>query len=146
MNIRDAKAEDKALLFAMIKDFYAPPATLHSMNKAACEAIFAEALRSNTYARILMLENEDGAVGYAILCFTWSSESGGLVVQLEELYIKDTYRGKGYGQAFFAWLREEYPAASRFRLEVTGGNTGAKHLYTKVGYTPLEYEQMIIDK
>ena len=45
-----------------------------------------------------------------------------------------------------AWLEKEYPAACRFRLEVTQVNQGAVRLYQKAGYQFLRYNQMILDK
>ena len=45
-----------------------------------------------------------------------------------------------------AWLEQEYPAARRFRLEVTQANQGAISLYQRAGYTFLRYDQMVLDK
>ena len=45
-----------------------------------------------------------------------------------------------------AWLEREYPAARRFRLEVTQINQGAIRLYEKSGYQYLRYDQMVLDK
>ena len=56
------------------------------------------------------------------------------------------FRGRGLGAQFFAWLRAEYgQSARRFRLELTPGNEGAARLYARLGFTPLDYRQMILD-
>lgn len=146
MIFKDAALADKELLMDMIQDFYSPPATLHGINRAHCEATFAETLRSHDYARIILMQQDGETVGYCMLSFTWSNESGGMVVWVEEIYIRPLCRGKGYGAQLLEWLQTEYAAATRFRLEVTAENSPAKRLYTKMGYTPLEYEQMIIDR
>ena len=45
-----------------------------------------------------------------------------------------------------AWLEGEYPAARRFRLEVTQANQEAVRLYQRAGYEFLHYDQMVLDK
>ena len=54
-------------------------------------------------------------------------------------------RGKGYGTTFFSELRQRYPSAARFRLEVEPDNDGAKALYSRMGYEALNYGQMVLD-
>ena len=44
------------------------------------------------------------------------------------------------------WMEREYPAARRFRLEVTQVNQRAIRLYEKSGYQYLRYDQMVLDK
>ena len=81
---------------------------------------------------------------YLTQCY--SAEVGGRCVFLEEIFLKEEYRRRGLGAQVMAWLEQEYPAARRFRLEVTQANQGAVHLYQKAGYTFLRYEQMVLDK
>ena len=45
-----------------------------------------------------------------------------------------------------AWLERAYPAARRFRLEVTQSNQSAVRLYQRAGYDFLHYDQMALDK
>ena len=60
--------------------------------------------------------------------------------------IREIYVVVGYLKAQFAGLEREYPAARRFRLEVTQINQGAIRLYEKSGYQYLRYDQMVLDK
>ena len=41
---------------------------------------------------------------------------------------------------------EENPQVKRFRLEVTRSNEGAVRLYEKLGFSFLEYDQMVLDR
>lgn len=100
-------------------------------------------MKRQVYSRLLMLEDETGIVGYFLIAITWSNEAGGMVIWLEELFFKETSRGKGYGTQVFAWVEKEYPNAKRFRLEVTEENERAIALYKKLGYRELPYCQMI---
>ena len=67
-------------------------------------------------------------------------------VFLSKVYLTPEFRGRGLGAAVMAWLEEDYPAARRFRLEVTQANQGAVRLYQRAGYQFLRYDQMVLDK
>ena len=75
---------------------------------------------------------------------TWSQEAGGLVVWLDELYIAPAFQGHGLGSAFLRAAAGPLPQRRRLPLEVTPCNQGARNLYSRMGYAPLGYEQMIL--
>ena len=50
------------------------------------------------------------------------------------------------GEQILSWIEESWPGARRFRLEVTQVNQRATHLYQKMGYQFLRYNQMVLDK
>ncbi len=130
----------------MCRDFYHSPAVAHPVPDCVFPDTFRTCLEGSPLARGLMLEDEEGPAGYAVLAFTFSAEVGGLVVLVDELYLQPRARGRGYGTRFFAWLFAEYPDARRFRLEVTGENAGAAALYARLGFTGLPYRQMVRDR
>ena len=48
---------------------------------------------------------------------------------------------------FFSFLEDELKGKiKRIRLEVGDENDGAKRLYERLGFEPLDYKQMVIDK
>ena len=61
-----------------------------------------------------------------------------------EIYILPEFRGHGLAHEFFASLRELEPAA-RYRLEIEPDNLRAKRLYAEMGFSRLDYEQMVMD-
>lgn len=90
------------------------------------------------YAYGCLLEEDGRAVGYALTATTYSRESGGKVLWLEELYILEEYRSRGLGREFFAFA-EEYARRNgyaRIRLEVEEDNVRARSLYERLGYVP----------
>ena len=113
MNIRDIKPQDREIVWGMVNNFYTGTgACLHPLERENFEKTFVECLKEEkTYARMLVIEGEDGLCGYCILAFTWSNEAGGMVVWVEELYFTDQARGKGYGKKVFQWLEKEYSGA-----------------------------------
>ena len=64
---------------------------------------------------------------------------------VEELYVRPAFQGRGCARQFFTWLEEHFPAA-RYRLEVEPENERAMALYRRVGFEPLPYAQMILDR
>ena len=141
--IRDITAADRAAFIGMVEKLYSSSAVDHAVDPSVFQTTFDTALSDSPYVRALMIEDEGAPVGYAILSFTYATEVGGLVVQLEDLYICGSCRGKGLGSKFMSFMEAEYPQAKRFRLEVTKENVKAKDLYAKLGFKVLEYVQMV---
>jgi len=73
-------------------------------------------------------------LGYLWLWF--NSENHNLF--LPEVYIKETYRGKGIGELAMKFYEEKAKElnAKKLKLHVFGHNTNAQGLYKKLGFTP----------
>ena len=142
--IRRMVRGDKAAFFEMSREFYSSEAVLKPVPDEYHEKIFEELMRSSDYADCFIFVEGEKYAGYALLAKTFSREAGGSVVWLEEIYLREQYRGKGLGKEFFGFLEREFPAA-RYRLEVEADNAGAIALYKKTGYKKLDYMQMVKD-
>ena len=144
---RDLTPEDRDLVVPMVQAFYRSDAVDHPVDAAILERSFQDAASpAEPLLRGLLIQWEDKPAGYMYLTQCYSAEVGGRCVFLEEIFLKEEYRRRGLGAQVMAWLEGEYPAARRFRLEVTRANQGAVSLYQKAGYTFLRYEQMVLDK
>lgn len=142
--IRDFSFEDRKLYVEMASEFYHSPAVLHPVPDAFFERTADEALASDAYAQIYILECDRRPAGYGLTAKTFSQEAGGYVIWLEELYIREEYRSRGLGSEFFAYVEKKYEGrAARFRLEVEEDNVRAVSLYKRLGYETLDYVQMI---
>ena len=145
MEIRDFTHADFACYQELSQEFFSTEAVLHPLPLKNYEVTFQACLEGSPYVRGIMLWEKDRAVGFGLLALTYSNEVAGLVVLLEELYIRPEYQGRGFGKQFLNWVKLEYPQAKRFRLEVTEQNGGAIRLYERMGYQPLHYLQMVLD-
>ena len=143
--IRDITPKDKMVFLKMAEKFYSSPAVAHKIDSHILEMTFDAAISKSPFIRALIIEDSEMPAGFAILSFSYATEVGGLVVLLEDLYISEACRGKGLGIEFMRFMEREYPAAKRFRLEVTKGNKKAIDLYSKLGYKTLDYMQMVKD-
>lgn len=146
MKIRDMKIQDYDIVMKMVRQFYHTEAVSHVVEKRIMENCFYEALKGNPYFRGLIIEDDNESVGYAYLTTFFATEIGGLTQMIEQLYIIEKSRGKGYGTQFLKWLEKEYSHISRWRLEVSENNSNAIVLYQKLGYSFLDYGQMFKDK
>ena len=144
---RDLTPEDRDLVVPMVQAFYRSDAVDHPVDAAILERSFQDAASpAEPLLRGLLIQWEDKPAGYMYLTQCYSAEVGGRCVFIEEIYLEPEYRRRGLGAQIMAWLEQEYPAARRFRLEVTQANQGAVHFYQKAGYAFLRYEQMVLDK
>lgn len=144
--IRKIELEDKAAYIAMSKEFYSSEAVHQAVPEKHFSDTFRELMRSDTYTTAYILETNHETAGYALLAKTFSQEAGGMVIWLDELYVRPAYRNCGLGHEFFTYLRnKKSPEIKRIRLEVEADNTKAISLYKRMGFDYLPYSQMIND-
>lgn len=144
--LRKFNLEDKHEYIEMMKEFYKSPAVLHTIPQEYMETTFDNIINGTPYAKGYIIEDDNNnTAGYLLLSITYSNEVAGLVVLVEELFIKEQFRGNGIGRKVLTQVREMYKDAKRFRLEVTKENLGAIKLYKNLGYESLDYLQMVIE-
>lgn len=147
MRIREMKIEDKDQVIPMVRSFYGSNAVSHSVPDEILERTFAAAVAEDPMLAGYVFEEPDKSLsGFGYVTEFYACEVGGTTLMLEEIYIAEPYRGKGYGTKFFQFLREKYAHAARIRLEVTKENEQAAKLYKKWGFDYLDYRQMYLDK
>lgn len=142
VNIRQINKNDYKEYLEMSTAFYQMPCCDHNVDISHFKNAFNYCLTQNPYTRLFMIEYDNKIVGYGNIALTYSIEGGGNVVLLEELYIKEGFRSLGIGKKYFEFIYQNYPA-KRYRLEVTSCNEKAIALYKSLGYTDLNYIQMI---
>ena len=144
MRVRPMTPQDRDTVLPMANALYHSPAVGHPVPAAIMEHAFSDAVGEDPHLEGYVLESDGVPAGFAYLTFFYSCEVAGDVVMIEELFVKDAFRGKGLGQQFLDWLRRAYPKAVRFRLEVTRDNPAA-HLYQRNGFEFIDYGQMVCD-
>ena len=144
--IRKINENDKDIFIEMVSEFFSSPAVLHNIPKKNIQNTYNELINDSPYTTAYIAEFNDKVAGYIMISITYSNEAGGIVIWLEEIYIREEFQNKGLGTEFINFIKQEYPDAKRFRLEVEHDNVGAVKLYRKLGFEILPYMQMIIDK
>ena len=103
-------------------------------------------MRDGAYLEAQIIEWNEEIAGFALWAKTYSQEAGGMVLWLEELFLRPAFRSLGLGKKYMEWMLENRDASvKRFRLEIEEDNHNAKELYLQSGFKMLDYRQMYID-
>jgi acetyltransferase, GNAT family len=137
--------KDRAQYLAMSREFYQGDGVSHAVPEENFNKTFTQILRKNPYLEGWMIEAQGHAAGYILLSFTYGNEAGGMIVLLEELYIRPEYQGQGLGTQALTFVKEQYRGkAVEIQLEVMPQNKGAIRLYRKHGYESIVYQEMCL--
>jgi len=139
--IRMMTIEDKPVIIEMMRVFYASPAVLSNGSDEIFSNDIDNCINDNPYLEGYVIENSEEIQGYAMVAKSFSTEFGKPCIWIEDLYIKDRYRGLGLGSLFFDFITKKY-TDSIFRLEVEEDNERAIRLYKKCGFNVLPYMEM----
>lgn len=144
--IRKITSNDKNIFMELTSEFYASEAVLHNIPRDYHEKAFKELITSDNYLSAYIFESDNKVCGYALLTKQYSHEAGGVVLWIDEIYIREEFRAKGLGRELFKYLEENKgDEITRFRLEVEEDNERAIKLYEKLGFEKLDYLQYIKD-
>ena len=144
LTFRPITAADETDFYTMAEEFYHSDAVLHPIPAEYHRRAFAEMMRSGQYLSGYIFTDGDNTAGFAVTNRMMQHEAGGVMVWVEDLYIRPAYRGQGLGSRFLAWLEEQLRGdAVMLRLEAEPENERAQELYYRLGYENLNYLQMI---
>ena len=145
MTIRKITQNDKPIYTEMARDFYSSPAVLENIPEENILNSFDLFLEGTPYGDAFIFEEDGNILGYGVLAYTHSQEAGGRVVWIEEIYVKEEYRGRGIGSEFLEVVKESIPAR-RYRLETEPENERAAALYRRHGFEHFEYVNYKMDR
>ena len=133
-------------VLSMVQEFYHSDAVCHPVETAVLKRTFEDAVSEDPALEGYVLMEGDQIVGFGYTTIYYACEVGGKCLMFEELFLKEETRGKGYGSRYFQEIMARHPEVLRFRLEVTRSNEAAVRLYERLGFTFLEYDQMVWDR
>lgn len=139
--IRPMVKEDKENVLEMMRVFYTSPAVLSNGSEEIFNRDIDNCVGDCPYVEGYIFQDGEEVQGYAMLAKSFSTEFGKPCIWIEDLYMKEKYRGIGLGSLFFAFIEEKYPDVI-FRLEVEEENERAVKVYKKCGYKNLPYSEM----
>ena len=140
-SIRQMVESDRAAVMDMMQTFYSSPAVLTNGSAEIFEADIDACVSDSPYAEGYVFEDGGEIIGYGMLAKSFSTEYGKKCIWIEDLYIKEPYRGRGIGSSFFNMIREKYPN-HLLRLEAEEENERAIAVYKKNGFEVLPYLEM----
>ena len=138
LTFRPITAADETDFYTMAEEFYHSDAVLHPIPAEYHRRAFSEMMRSGQYLSGYIFTDGDNTAGFAVTNRMMQHEAGGVMVWVEDLYIRPAYRGQGLGSRFLAWLEEQLRGdAVMLRLETEPENERAQELYYRLGYENL---------
>lgn len=99
----------------------------------------AELVANPALGRLWVIEQQNAAIGYVALCFSFSLESHGRDAIIDEIYLLPEFRGQGIGTTAMQFVEAaaRQLGLKRLFLEAERANSGAVTLYQKLGFEDL---------
>ena len=131
---RIARPSDAEVLLDFMEAYYAFDG--HGYDREKARSALIPLVENADLGRVWLVLDGDTPIGYAVLCFGYSLEWLGRDAFVDELYLREDYRDRGFGRKMMAFLED---AAREFgvttlHLAVEDGNSRALHLYESVGF------------
>ena len=139
--VRYMTGADKSAILDMMRVFYASPAVHTNGSEEIFLNDIENCINDNPYLDGYVIENNAEIQGYAMVAKSFSTEFGKSCMWIEDIYIKDEYRGMGLGNMLMDFVLKNYTDCI-FRLEVEEDNGRAIKLYEKCGFSVLPYMEM----
>lgn len=118
----------------------------HPFEEQTRRQVLVTFLETGSLGRLWVILSDGEAVGYLILTLGFSFEYGGYDAFIDEVYIRQSHRGKGIGAAALSFAEEACRAfgVRALHLEVERENTNAHALYRKVGF--IDHDRYLMTK
>ncbi len=139
--IRLMTTNDKEYVLEMMRVFYASPAVLSNGSEEIFLNDIENCVNESPYLEGYIFEDAGKIQGYAMVAKSFSTEFGKPCMWIEDLYVKEEYRGLGIGSSFLDYIEKKY-SNSILRLEVEAENERAVEVYEKCGFEELPYMEM----
>jgi len=135
---------DADTLLEFMQEYYAFDG--HGFDRDKARAALTALLRDANLGLSWLILDGDAAVGYVVLCFGYSLEWLGRDAFVDEFYLREEYRGRGWGRKTMEFVEEEARAAGvrALHLEVVRQNTAALQIYQKLGFA--EHDSTFLSK
>jgi len=132
--LRPATEADADLLLEMMEEYYRFDG--HAFDGPKAHSALLNFLRDPSFGRAWLICEQQTPVGYVVLTFGYSLEFLGRDAFLDEFYLRESHRGRGWGRQALDYVEEQ---ARNFEirsihLEVVQENIAAKDFYRHRGY------------
>ena len=144
-SFRLATEDDATLLLEMMREYYAYDG--HAFDAPKARIALLAFLREPSFGLAWLICEDSTPVGYIVLTLGYSLEFLGRDAFIDEFYLRESHRGRGWGEPRTLVRRESRPAGLSVRsihLEVVRQNTAAKEVYRKSGY--LDHDHYLMSK
>ena len=139
-----AGESDAGLLLRFMREYYIYDG--HGFDEPKAHVALMALMRDANLGLAWLILDGAGAVGYVVLCFGYSLEWLGRDAFVDEFYLLEEYRRRGWGRKTMEFVEEAARSAGvrTLHLEVVHENTAALQVYQKLGF--VEHESTFLSK
>lgn len=144
MNFRMAVNADAGLLMSFMRELYEHDHL--PFDEPAARLAMEKILQDHSLGRVWLICDGDQPIGYVVLTLGYSLEYHGRDAFIDEIYIRESHRGKGIGAQAIQFVEKACRAleVQALHLEVERANTQAQAFYHKVGFQ--DHERYLLTK
>jgi ribosomal protein S18 acetylase RimI-like enzyme len=136
---RSMQEDDIGTVAEMVKSLYRSLGTPDDyITNEKIEATFKQHNLQTGYLQIEVFEINKMIAGYALLFKYWYNEFGGMVLNVDELFVKPEFRDQGIASLYLSELSRKAKDYVALSLEVLPTNKEAYSLYRRTGFTEKE--------
>ncbi len=123
------QVSDIEILVSMMNDFYA--IDNYPIDTNTSRALFETFIKDENLGKAWLIYHNHQIVGYFILTYVFSFEYQGRIAFLDELYLIESARKKGFGTTTLQYIKKQLPLldVKLLYLEVEKHNEKAQKLY-----------------
>jgi len=143
-SFRLATEDDATLLLEMMREYYAYDG--HAFDPPKARLALLAFLREPSFGLAWLICEDSTPVGYFVLTLGYSLEFLGRDAFIDEFYLRESHRGRGWGSRALAFVEAEAGRLDvrSIHLEVVRQNTAAKEVYRKSSY--LDHNHYLMSK
>jgi GNAT superfamily N-acetyltransferase len=141
---RLATPDDAELLLDFMRDYYAFDG--HHYEREKARPALLGLLKSPAFGLAWLIFDAATPVGYIVLCFGYSLEYLGRDAFIDEFYLKESHRGRGWGRKTLEFVRgqAQLHTVRAIHLEVVRRNVAALEFYRKFGFADHDHHMMTL--
>jgi GNAT superfamily N-acetyltransferase len=139
LDIRQATVDQTPLILKLIKEL-AVYEKLLDLVVTTEEDLKDTLFGNNKAAEVVIGYYNNKPVGYALFFYNYSSFAGRPGLYIEDIYVRQEHRGKGFGKAFLIYLARIAKERKCGRMEwaVLDWNEPSIKFYKKLGAVPMD--------
>jgi GNAT superfamily N-acetyltransferase len=136
MEIRLAAVGDAAAIAALVERYWVFE-SIGGFDRQRIEALLRGLLSAPERGACWVAEAEGGVCGYLLAVFMFSLEHGGLMAEIDELFVSPQMRSAGVGTLLVAAAERDLAGRGLVRLQLQLGvdNHGAGRFYERLGFS-----------
>jgi GNAT superfamily N-acetyltransferase len=133
--IRAASVQDVAALAILVEQYWSFEG-IPGFDSRRIEELLRAALSAEGRARCWLAGQPGEPAGYLLAVPVFSLEHGGMMAEIDELFVTPAVRGRGIGAALLAEAERvlQESGVRRLQLQLASGNAHARDFYVARGY------------